>query len=197
MMTTSTLPALAERLANSHILCVGDLMLDCYVTGDVSRISPEAPIPVLRSQHERTVLGGAGNIVRNLCGVGGKVTLVGAVGDDPRGRQLCDMLCTLSGVRISVVRDPKRKTTLKTRFVGGSQQLLRVDDESDLTLDESLQHEIVNAARQAVNNVNAVLLSDYGKGVLSDRVLAELITLAREAGRRVFVDPKGSDYTRY
>src|SRR5436190_8885700 len=99
MTANSSLISIAERLSNSHILCVGDLILDSFVSGEVLRISPEAPIPVLRSLHERTLLGGAGNVVRNIRGLGGRVTLVGAVGKDSRGIQLAEMLGELKEVQ--------------------------------------------------------------------------------------------------
>src|SRR4051812_1323218 len=122
--------ALVERLAHARVLVLGDVMLDCYVYGSVERMSPEAPVPVLRQESLRAMAGGAGNVARNVAALGGKAVLIGLVGGDAAGRELGKMLGEERGITPRLVIDPARRTTVKTRFVAGRQQLLRVDDET-------------------------------------------------------------------
>ena len=187
------------RLRDAKVLCVGDVMLDRFVYGDVERISPEAPIPVLRISREVVTVGGAGNVARNLSALGTHVQLFGAVGDDAVGAEAVEVLSGDNGVTLSLVKDTTRPTTVKTRFIAGVQQLLRTDEEDLRPLSQTLLGELSASLSQAVSGggCGALILSDYGKGVLTDAVIAEAISTAKAAGIPVIVDPKGTDFARY
>lgn len=186
-----------EALAHARVLCVGDLMLDRFVYGSVDRVSPEAPIPVLRIERETSMLGGAGNVAANLLGLGAGCRFVSVVGDDAAGAEVRHLVETQIGSGAGIVVEPGRQTTLKTRFIGSRQQLLRADAETVAPVTAASAQAVVAAAHGALPSAGAVILSDYGKGVLTDALLAELIASARAAGLAVVVDPKGTDYRRY
>ncbi len=189
--------AIVERLKTARVLCVGDIMLDRFVYGSVNRISPEAPIPVIRVEDESAMLGGAGNVVRNLVSLGAEAVFVSAVGTDPAGDEVGRLLSEHPGVRATLIPIPGRPTTIKTRFVAANQQMLRADRETTETLAGPDQNKLLDSAKAAIETCGIVVLSDYGKGVLDGGVAADLIQAAREAGRPVTVDPKGIDYGRY
>ena len=180
-----------------RILCVGDLMLDRFIKGAVTRISPEAPIPVLAVQSETVMVGGVGNVVRNLAAMGVATELVAVVGDDAAGRELRSLLDDEQLARPQLVETPGRQTTIKTRFSASGQQLLRADQETSESLDAQTGAALLEQALPALQVCAALVLSDYGKGVLGDDVLAPLIAEARRLGRPIVVDPKGFDYSRY
>lgn len=192
-----SIPDVLDQITNARVLCVGDVMLDRFIQGEVSRISPEAPIPVLNVRNETAMVGGAGNVVRNLAALGASATLVAAVGDDAAGGQIAALLDGEKGVTSNLVKSPDRQTTIKTRFSAAGQQLLRADREVTGDLAVALQEQVKAMATAAMSGVNAVVLSDYGKGVLSDMVIQTLIAAARAAGCPVIVDPKGADYRCY
>ncbi|MCC7166212.1 MAG: D-glycero-beta-D-manno-heptose-7-phosphate kinase [Rhodospirillales bacterium] len=179
------------------MVCAGDLMLDRYVYGEVRRISPEAPIPVLAIDHETAMLGGAGNVVRNLAALGVGVSVAGVIGDDEAGRAVTDLLAREPGVRPLLGTDPARRTAIKTRFCAGPQQLLRADRETIAPLAPAEQDRLVGAVAAALAEASVLVLSDYGKGLLEAGVAKRLIDAARQAGRMVIVDPKGTDFSRY
>ncbi|MGQ0676774.1 MAG: PfkB family carbohydrate kinase, partial [Rhodospirillales bacterium] len=192
MSERSALAALVPRLAGARVVCVGDAMLDRFVLGAVERVSPEAPIPVLRVEREHAVLGGAGNVVRNLAALGATARFVGVIGDDAAGAEVMSQLTEQPGAEPSLVISPGRRTTIKERFVAGSQQLLRADREAS----GPLSAEAEKALLSHIGKVEGALaLSDYGKGVLSEAVLRGAIAAA--AGRPVVADPKGPDFRRY
>ena len=173
-------------LKGARILCVGDLMLDRFVYGAVERISPEAPVPVLRIKSERAMLGGAGNVVRNLVALGADCCFVSLLGRDSPGREVMGLLAAEAAVE-----------TIKTRFVAGAQQVLRADHETAEFISGETESQIIARAEADLDQAKALILSDYGKGVLSDRVIHQLIARARDAGVAVVVDPKGNDFSRY
>lgn len=179
-----------------RVLCVGDVMLDRFVHGDVERISPEAPVPVLRLRETREMPGGAGNVAANVAALGASIKLVGLVGHDAAGCRLADLLSTL-GVDSSLIASGERPTVSKTRFVAGLQQIVRADEESAVAQTPSEAASILSAVRASVSRCHAVVLSDYGKGTLSQMVVRGIIDLAAAAGIPVFVDPKSSDYEAY
>jgi D-glycero-beta-D-manno-heptose-7-phosphate kinase len=183
-----------ERLARARVLVVGDAMLDRYWFGAVDRISPEAPVPIVRinpSKHEER-LGGAANVAWNVQALGAHASLLTAIGDDEHGHRL-EALLAQTGIESLFKKDPRLTTTVKLRVIGRSQQLLRVDFE------EEPDHEVLDDMRAMYDGALAVsgvvLFSDYGKGGLTH--IPAMITAARAAGRAVLVDPKGSDYGRY
>lgn len=194
------LSLLADRVAglkDKPVLCVGDAMLDRFIYGSVERISPEAPIPVLRIEREAAMLGGAGNVVRNLVALGAVPTFVAVVGDDDPGREIGRLLGEHAGIDPCLVVEAKRQTTIKTRFFASSQQLLRSDRETSDKLADASSTQVLNRAKDLIVGSGCVVLSDYGKGVLTPPVPAELIAAARAGGKPVVVDPKGNDYSRY
>jgi D-beta-D-heptose 7-phosphate kinase / D-beta-D-heptose 1-phosphate adenosyltransferase len=190
---------LAE-LAQQTVLCVGDLMLDRFVYGDVTRISPEAPTPVLAVRREETAPGGAGNVARNIAGLGARCILVSAVGDDDAGRTLAAAFGKTGGqIEAKLAIDASRPTTQKARFVSEqhSTHLLRADWEETHPLPKHCEEEILAIALKMLPDCGAVVLSDYGKGVLTSNVIEKLIAAARKAKKPVVVDPKHLDYRAY
>jgi D-beta-D-heptose 7-phosphate kinase/D-beta-D-heptose 1-phosphate adenosyltransferase len=179
-----------DRLAQASVLVVGDILLDRFVEGRVSRISPEAPVPVLKFGAARARLGGAGNVAANLVAYGAAAALVGLTGDDEAAREFGILCGEHPRLAPCLVRDPSRPTTVKTRYLGGWHQLLRVDAEEVHPMAADVAAAIIEAARRAMATVGAVVLSDYGKGVLDAPTIAALINAAREAGLPVVVDPK-------
>jgi D-beta-D-heptose 7-phosphate kinase/D-beta-D-heptose 1-phosphate adenosyltransferase len=179
------------------VLVLGDIMLDRYVTGDVRRISPEAPIPVLRAQQRRAVLGGAGNVAKNIEALGARAILVGLLGDDAAGREVASLARPEGLIALEAVTVADRPTTVKTRFMSGAHQMLRLDEEDAGPIGEPTIAALLHAYRQALGAADVVVLSDYAKGVLPDAVLAPAIAMAREAGKPVVADPKRNDFAAY
>jgi D-beta-D-heptose 7-phosphate kinase/D-beta-D-heptose 1-phosphate adenosyltransferase len=186
-----------DRLPAARVLCVGDVMLDHYVYGQVERVSPEAPIQVLRIEHEMKTLGGAGNVLRNLRALGAAASLISVVGNDEAGREIGRLLEAQDGVDVHSLVQPQRVTTVKTRYIAASQQLLRADRESTIPLDPYTREDLLRLARELVTDHAVVIVSDYAKGVLTEGVALEIIRAAHEAGATVIVDPKGGDPIRY
>jgi D-beta-D-heptose 7-phosphate kinase/D-beta-D-heptose 1-phosphate adenosyltransferase len=186
-----------SRFDQCRVLVVGDLMLDEYVWGSIERISPEAPVPVLSVAREEFRLGGAGNVARNLAVLGARVAAAGVVGRGPQGDKLRAELVKM-GVDVSaVVAEPKRPTTRKTRIIAEHQQVLRIDRETAEEISAASTDALVRRANELLNTVDVVLISDYGKGVVSRRLVASLGGKAREAGKIAIADPKGLDYAKY
>lgn len=194
------MPNLASHLdqfINRRVLCIGDLMLDRYVYGLVERISPEAPIPVLHATRETATLGGAGNVVRNLAALGAKVDLIGVVGVDKAAEDIAEAFKALPSVTPHLIPDASRPTTQKTRYVAGAQQLLRADRESARLLEAEIEAQIIAILPDVLKHAEAVILSDYVKGVLTPKIIAETIRLANKTKKLVVVDPKGRNFARY
>lgn len=185
------------RFGARRVLVVGDLMLDRYQWGTVRRISPEAPVPVLRLERETEVAGGAANVARNLVGLGLRVCIAGITGQDPHRERLLALLKEQGVETDAVLSDPTRPTTTKTRLVGDHQQMLRIDAERIAPVDSGLAERLLAAVGERLSAVDAVLLSDYAKGVLIGDTCAHIIAVARDRGLPVLVDPKGSDFERY
>lgn len=187
-----TVSIAADRLARARVLIVGDAMLDRYWFGAVDRISPEAPVPVVRVNREEERLGGAANVALNVKTLGAQATLLTVVGNDEPAQKL-QRLLEQQGVATVLGRDPQLYTIVKLRVIGRSQQLIRVDFENQP------DHEVLSAMlgdyERELARHDAVLFSDYGKGGLTH--IPRMIELARAAGKPVLVDPKGSDYSRY
>lgn len=188
---TSVLPS-AERINQNRILVVGDVMLDRYWHGDVTRISPEAPVPVVHVQREEFRLGGAANVALNIKTLGGQVTLLSMVGRDDAARQLRQLL-EQHGIDSLLGEDPGMDTIVKLRVIGRSQQMLRIDFEKEP--DHEVLAGMLGDYEELLVGHDAVLFSDYGKGGLAH--IPRMIELARQAGKPVLIDPKGSDWARY
>ncbi len=188
---TATLPS-SERIASCRILVVGDVMLDRYWHGEVARISPEAPVPVVHIQREENRLGGAANVALNIRTLGARVTLLSMVGQDDAARSLRQLL-DVQGIDAELGEDPGMETIVKLRVIGRSQQMLRIDFEKEP--DHEVLAGMLERFAALLAQHDAVLFSDYGKGGLAH--IPRMIRLAREAGKPVLIDPKGSDWARY
>lgn len=191
------LVSLLDRFRDTRLLCVGDVMLDRFVYGEVARISPEAPIPVLRIARQSAMLGGAGNVVRNLAALGVAPQLISVIGSDDAGAEIEALLSAQTRAAAHLLTDAARPTTVKTRFIADAQQLLRADHEDAAAIPAGLAAQVRSLAQSALADCAALILSDYGKGALDDTTLQALIDAARSAGRPVIVDPKGHDYRCY
>ncbi|MGH2548884.1 MAG: D-glycero-beta-D-manno-heptose-7-phosphate kinase [Thermomicrobiales bacterium] len=188
--------AVVEQLADRTVLVVGDLMVDRFVYGDVARISPEAPIPVLRFREEVAMLGGAGNVARNIVALNGNAALIGAVGNDSDGRYVTEELCPAAGIEDRSIRTATCPTIIKTRYVSSGQQILRLDRE-ETNLDSEALERSKSAVRNSLPNVDAMILSDYAKGMLTRDTIEAHISAASALGIPVVVDPKSADLTLY
>ncbi len=182
---------------NISILVIGDVMLDQYTWGNVSRISPEAPVPVVRVNSKSKVIGGAANVASNLAGLGCKVTLIGLTGNDDRGRDLTS-ICSDAGIQTDMVVDPDRPTTTKTRIMASKQQLFRLDEEETLLMSPSVSTLFLERIEAHLAGTSAVILSDYGKGTLNTPgTCSEIIQSCNRKGVPCLVDPKGKNWDRY
>jgi D-beta-D-heptose 7-phosphate kinase / D-beta-D-heptose 1-phosphate adenosyltransferase len=188
-----------SRLDAQVVLCVGDLMLDHFVYGEVTRISPEAATPVLAVTRQESEIGGAGNVARNIASLGARCIFVGVVGDDDEGRQLGTAFLAESRIEPHLIVDAKRPTTRKVRFVSEhhSTHLLRADWEVARPVAAEIEATLLERMRAILPRVGAVVLSDYAKGVLTPQVVRATIAAARQAGKIVVVDPKGQDFSVY
>ena len=187
---------LLDRAGRSKVVAVGDAMLDEYLVGDVDRISPEAPVPVVRIRERRYALGGAANVAQNVAEAGAECRLICAIGDDAAGRQLGGMLKDIGVPERGLVR-VQRATTRKTRVVARSQQLVRIDDEEDADLTSADAERIMAAIRLAMADADALILEDYNKGVLIPSVITEAVAVANARGVPVIVDPKYRHFFSY
>ena len=197
MITRERVNALLEAMPHRRVVVVGDAMLDIYLIGDVERISPEAPVPVVRVDERRYALGGAANVAANVAAIGAEVTLVATVGDDRRGEQLRTELVA-AGIRDDgVVVTPERPTTSKTRVVARGQQMLRFDEEEDAVVEGQTLETLQKRLTRALRDVDAVLLEDYNKGALAPEIIAQGLTTARHRGIPSVVDPKFKHFFDY
>jgi D-beta-D-heptose 7-phosphate kinase/D-beta-D-heptose 1-phosphate adenosyltransferase len=188
---------LVERLDSAVVGCVGDIMLDHFVYGDVSRISPEAPIPVIRVHSQQSMLGGLGNVVRNLGALGCRMKVFAAMGEDAPGQEVSSLLSEVPRCEAHLVSEPGRKTPVKVRYIAHGQQLLRADNETTLPISDETLIRILRLFELSIMECSIIVLSDYAKGTLSGRLAGEFIRVARAHGKRVIVDPKGNDFSRY
>lgn len=186
-----------SKFSSTRILCVGDVMLDRFIRGSISRISPEAPIPVLHIKDEKTVLGGAGNVVRNLKALGSHVTFISIIGRDQGGSQIQSLLNNSQNIEHHLIIDDKRTTTVKTRFIANNQQVLRTDEEHNHPLTKDQESELLKIFTSQISKHDLVVLSDYAKGLFSLQGLQVLIQVSRTHNKPILVDPKGKDFSKY
>src|SRR3954463_8257576 len=191
--------ALSNAIVRQTVLCVGDLMLDEFVYGEVSRISPEAPAPVIAVQRSEINIGGAGNVARNIASLGARCIFVALIGEDEAGNTVRDALAQEKLIESVLVADPARPTTRKVRFVSEhfSTHMLRADWETALPASVAVEQRLIDAVLPLLPRADIVLLSDYAKGVLTARVIRNVIEAARKAGKRVIVDPKSANLAIY
>jgi D-beta-D-heptose 7-phosphate kinase/D-beta-D-heptose 1-phosphate adenosyltransferase len=187
-----------DLLPHRRVAVIGDLMLDCYLYGGVHRISPEAPVPVIRASSERLVAGGAANVTANLATLGLEVAVVGLCGRDAAHDELIACMAAHGPIDTAgVVASPRRRTTRKMRVIGAHQQILRIDHEDTAACDADEERQLLAAVARAVAAADVVIVSDYGKGVCTDAVLSATMAAAKAAGKAVLVDPKRLDYAAY
>ncbi len=193
-LTLVRVEELLERIRSVHAVVAGDLMVDRYVTGVVDRVSPEAPVPVVRVEEERTAIGGAGNVAANIAALGAGCSVIGCVGDDADGNALCAAFAE-RGIDIAgLVVTPKRPTTVKTRVMARHQQIVRFDREVEEDVPDAVAATLAESIRVATRNADAVVLEDYNKGVLTGPVIRAAIDAAVERGVPSVVDPKRRNF---
>ncbi len=186
-----------KSFSDANVMVVGDIMLDRYFWGEASRISPEAPVPVVKVKKKTRSLGGAGNVAANLSGLGCNTAIIGVCGSGNAGKQLKEMIINL-GVDDQIIEDPSRPTITKTRVMAAKQQALRLDEEKTGSISPDVQKEILFRLQKRINTCKAVVLSDYGKSVfLSTTFTQKVIEMCRHRKVPVFVDPKGSQWGKY
>lgn len=196
-MKSNIIEFLNNRVADCHILVVGDVMLDRYFYGSVERISPEAPVPVVLIHSQKDTLGGAANVVHNLSKLGCKVSVAGVIGNDYHGELLQKKMQSLN-VDTEGLLVKRKSTTTKTRILGGHQQMMRIDFEENEPVDILAEEEIINYVRTQIDSgADAIIISDYGKGMCTETVCRSCIKYANKAGVTVLVDPKGNDWSKY
>jgi len=180
-----------------HIAVIGDLMIDHYIWGSCERISPEAPVPVVTVNRESSVLGGAGNVINNLHSLGAEVSVFSVVGEDNNVEEMKALLYKTECKNIYLVEESQRKTTKKSRIVASNQQVIRYDNETIENISLASQVALLEAVQKELFHFDIILLSDYGKGVLTSTLTRDIISLAKSMNRDILVDPKGSDYSKY
>ncbi|MEA1880744.1 MAG: D-glycero-beta-D-manno-heptose-7-phosphate kinase [Campylobacterota bacterium] len=188
---------LALKDKNPKIMVVGDLMIDHYLWGECTRISPEAPVQVVSVQKETTVLGGAGNVIHNLISLGAKVDVLSVIGDDKNAQELSTLLEDINVSSSHLVIQEGRLTTKKSRIIASQQQVIRYDNETTNPIEKSEEEQLINIFSNMVTEYEIIIFSDYGKGVLKDTLTQKLLAISKEHDKKVLVDPKGSDFSKY
>ncbi len=196
-MVRKKLQKIIERFSSAKILVVGDIMLDEFVWGKVSRISPEAPIPVVEVSSETAVPGGAGNVAVNVGSLGADVNLAGVIGDDAEARILKRELKVRGVVSSGLIVDKSRPTTLKRRIIADNQQVVRMDREEVREVNTALCEKIIDYCRSVISDVNGIIISDYGKGAVTKKLVRELRKLKKKGHLPIAVDPKTGHFDRY
>ena len=181
----------------TNILVIGDLMIDHYLWGKCERISPEAPVQVVNVQKESSVLGGAGNVINNLRAMGSNVDVISVIGNDDAANELKTLLNQIDVNSQMLVVEENRKTSKKSRLIASQQQVLRYDKESIEDISNKSENKIIEELSVNISKYDAIILSDYGKGVLTTSLTQSIISLANNNNKKVFVDPKGKDYSKY
>ena len=193
---TMTLLTTIQEFSKTKVLCIGDIMLDHFMYGKVSRISPEAPVPIFHFSDEKSMLGGAGNVVANLRAIGCPTTFLGVIGNDASGQKIVTLLDE-TGCHSKLLKAKDIPTIVKTRFIAGHNHLLRADFEEKLPMPDDLIPRLLKLLHQAILSADIVLLSDYDKGVLNDILTPKIIKICQELNKPVLVDPKTTNYHRY
>ena len=191
------LQAILSSFKGKHVAVLGDLMLDRYYWGVVRRVSPEAPVPVVEVESEQTRFGGAANVANNIQALGGIPILVGLVGDDHQGEEFTSLMERQGLVTSGIVRDPSRPTTIKTRVIAQGQHIVRIDTESKAPCPAELQSSVVGVIRKMIRDLDAIIIEDYNKGVITREIIHEVTGLARQHGCPVTVDPKFDNFLEY
>jgi len=193
----NTLKRVISNFRDKRILILGDLILDEFIWGDVSRISPEAPVPVVWAKNESFMPGGASNVANNLSSLGAKAYLVGVVGNDERAAILKGELEHKGVNTEGIVTDPQRPTVLKTRVIAHQQQVVRIDREKIDPIKDSVARKVMSFIERIIDDIEAVLIEDYGKGLITPKLLSSLIPLAKKKRKIIAVDPKEEHFSYY
>lgn len=196
-MKPDALERLVHGFADARVVCVGDVVLDRFVYGAAERVSREAPVITLNERRRTTMLGSAGNVARNVAALGGAPVLIGVVGDDPEGHEITALMADERGFELDVVTAKGCTTPVKTRYVASGQQVVCIDRDPRGPIQAEVETAVIDAVRAALEGAAALILSDYGRGVVTPTVAAGVIAAARSAGVPVIADPRGSDYRRY
>lgn len=196
-LSESRLNELLGAMNGKRIAVIGDLMLDRYIWGSVSRISPEAPVPVIDMETEQARLGGAANVAKNIKSLGGEPLLVGVIGADNSGKQLYEIIRESNFPLEGVVVDGTRPTTVKTRVIAHSQHVVRIDREMKTDISFTIQNKILDALRHHIDSIDGIILEDYNKGVIVKTLIKQVITLANDHGKMITVDPKFNNFFEY
>ena len=186
-----------HQFPKCRILVIGDLMIDEYIWGDVDRISPEAPVPVVLVKNESFTLGGSGNVIHNLAGLGSQVLAVGVVGTGRNGNRILKKLEELGVNTEGVIRDPERLTIQKTRVIAVSQHVLRIDRETRKEVSWETRNQLIASIRKSIPKADMILVSDYGKGLITQDLMAQILKTARAKNKFVIADPKGFSFVKY
>ena len=195
--SNSQLIPLVRGFKGLKVFCIGDIILDRFIAGDIERISPEAPIPVLKIQSEDLMLGGAGNVMRNLVALGAQVRFVSVIGNDNAGSTVLSMIKKDTDISENIIIENERQTSIKTRYLSGNQQILRTDKETISDIRPSSENTLFKIVERELSSTGGLVLSDYGKGVLTRDLLQKLIIIAQTKKIPVIVDPKGTDFSCY
>jgi rfaE bifunctional protein kinase chain/domain len=193
----SALANIIDGFSKLRVMVIGDLMVDAYTWGKVTRISPEAPVPVVNVVKRESRLGGAGNVVLNVASLGAKPLVFSVIGDDATGQSLISILSEAGLSVDGIIQEAGRPTTVKERVIAGSQQLIRVDSETEQAISSDSVAALVSAIKASIKDVDVIIFEDYDKGVLSEGLIQEVMGLAREAGIPTVVDPKKKNFFAY
>ncbi len=188
---------LIDGFSRLKVLIIGDLMIDSYTWGRVSRISPEAPVPVVNVMRRESRLGGAGNVVLNIASLGAKAIICSVIGDDAPGRELQKIILDSNLSIEGLIVEPGRMTTVKERIIAGSQQVVRVDSETENSISSSSQQNLLAHIRKSISKVDVIIFEDYDKGVLNDSLIQDVISMAIENNIPTVVDPKRKNFFAY
>jgi rfaE bifunctional protein kinase chain/domain len=186
-----------DRLASARALVIGDIILDAYVWGDATRISPEAPVPVVEVREETRTLGGAANVAHNMVTLGARPQLCGVVGRDREGKEILNRLKSLGLSTAGVMVDPRRPTTVKTRVVARSQQIIRIDQESREAVSARAADRFLRFVKQRITAIDVIVVSDYGKGMVTGFLMEGILAMAKKSGVPVAVDPRVNHLAHY
>ena len=189
--------SLFENFNNKTIAVIGDLMLDRYFWGSVTRISPEAPVPVVEVESEQGRLGGAANVAKNIKSLGGTPFLIGVVGNDNSGKQLIDIVRESGFPADGILSDHSRPTTVKTRLIANDQHIARVDRESRAEISFTIQNQIIETLLRNINSIDGIIIEDYNKGVIVKTLIKQIIDVAKEHGKIITIDPKFHNFFEY
>lgn len=197
MFTQKRLEELLNNIKSKRIAVIGDVMIDRYVWGNVNRISPEAPVPVIEVESESTRLGGAANVANNITSLGAQVLLIGVVGKDLGGNEVREILNAQKTSSDGIITDPTRPTTIKTRVIAHQQHVVRIDSETKKDIDTSIQQTILSVLEKNISTLDGIIIEDYNKGVIVKELIVKIIEIANHHKKIITIDPKFSNFFEY